>query len=211
VGVVGHTKHEGLDAEPRVQLYLPARQRQDRLGGSLDVAVRTAGDPMAVVAGVRAAVRAVDPDQPLSRVRTMEDLLESSFGQRKLSLVLLGVFAGLALLLASIGIYGVMSYSVAQRTREMGIRMALGAQRGGVLKLVVAHGMRLAMAGIVLGAAGSLALTRVLQGQLYAVRPTDPATFTAVATLLAMVALAATLLPALRATRVDPVVALREE
>ena len=141
----------------------------------------------------------------------MDKLLEASVGQRKLSMILLGVFSAIAVLLASLGIYGVMSYSVAQRSRELGIRMALGAARGRVLRLVIGQGMVLAGIGIVIGLAGAFALTRLLASQLYSITPTDPATFAGVSFLLAGIALVATLVPALRATRVDPVVALREE
>jgi ABC-type antimicrobial peptide transport system permease subunit len=137
--------------------------------------------------------------------------VDASVGQRKLSMILLGVFSGIALLLASIGIYGVMSYSVAQRTRELGIRMALGAARPRVLGLVVGQGMALAAAGVGIGLAAAFGLTRLLTTQLYGVSATDPGTFALVAALLAGVALLATLLPAMRATRVDPVVALRDE
>jgi len=132
-------------------------------------------------------------------------------GQRKLSMILLGVFSGIALLLASIGIYGVMSYSVTQRTRELGIRMALGAARSRVLALVVSQGMALALSGVAIGLLGAFGLTRFLTTQLYAVKPTDPATFVLVALVLSTTALLATLIPAMRATRVDPVVALRDE
>ncbi|MDQ6886438.1 MAG: ABC transporter permease [Gemmatimonadota bacterium] len=211
VGVVGHTKHEGLDADPRVQLYLPLDQT-GRFGvNSLAFAVRTAGDPMRYVAAVRSAIRAQDRDLPMSRIRTLDELVEQSMGQRRLSMVLLGVFAGLALLLASLGIYGVMSYSVTQRTREIGVRMALGAARGSVLGLVMRQGMALALTGVMIGLVGAFALTRLIASQLYSVTPTDPVTFAAVAALLSGIALLATFLPALRATRVDPLVALREE
>jgi ABC-type antimicrobial peptide transport system permease subunit len=141
----------------------------------------------------------------------MEQLVDASVGQRKLSMILLGVFSLIALLLASIGIYGVMSYSVAQRTRELGIRMALGAARPRVLGLVVGQGMVLASAGVVIGLAAAFGLTRLLTTQLYGVSATDPMTFVGVSALLIGVALLATLLPAMRATRVDPVVALRDE
>jgi putative ABC transport system permease protein len=210
VGVVGHTAHEGLDAERRVQLYYPYRQSGTPF---MSVAVRAApgGDPSALVPAVRRAVRAVDKDQPLAGIRTMEELLERSVGQRRLSMLLLGVFAGIALLLASVGIYGVMSYAVTQRSHELGVRMALGAARGNVLRLVMRQGMLLCAAGVVLGLLGALALTRLIAGQLYQVPATDPVTFAAVALLLTGVASVATLVPALRATRVDPVVALREE
>ena len=209
VGVVGHTMHEGLDAKPRIQLYLPYPQS----GGipSMSVAVRTSGDPLLMARPVRDAIHTVDKDMPLSNVRSMDDLLETSLGQRRLSMILLGAFSVIALLLASIGIYGVLAYSVSQRSRELGIRMALGAARGNVLRLVIGQGMALAAVGIIIGLVGAFALTRLLASQLYSVTPTDPATFTGVSLLLAGIALVATLVPAMRATRVDPVVALREE
>jgi len=214
VGVVGHTKHEGLDAKNRVQIYLPFGQvpmvRGNR-GVQLTVAVRTTRDPLSAVGDVRAAVRSVDPDVPLARIRTMEQLVSDSTGLRRLSLFLLALFAALALGLASIGIYGVMSYNVAQRTREMGIRIALGAELSSVLRLVIGQEMALAGAGIVIWALGGLVLTRVLQGQLYALRATDPGTFVLVGAIIASVALVASLFPALRATRIDPAVALRDE
>jgi putative ABC transport system permease protein len=214
VGIVGHTKHEGLDAKSRVQVYLPVSQipiGRGIRGTQLAVAVRTTRDPLASIGDVRSAVRSVDPDVPLARARVMDDLIGDSVGQRRLSLLLLALFATLALGLASIGIYGVMSYNVAQRTREMGIRIALGAERSSVLRLVIGQGMGLAGAGIAIGALGGLLLTRVLQGQLYAVRPTDPGTFVLVGAIIASVALLASLFPALRATRIDPAVALRDE
>jgi putative ABC transport system permease protein len=208
VGVVGHTKHEGLAAEPRIQYYLP--YRQDGRPG-LTVVARTSGDPERYVNAVRGVVRSVDPDQPISMVRTMDELLEQSVGQRKLSMLLLSLFSGIALLLASVGIYGVMSYSVAQRSREIGVRIALGAERRDVLRMVLRQGMRLALAGVGVGLIAALVLTRVIASQLYEVRPTDPTTFVLVASLLTAVALAANLIPALRATRVDPAVVLRDE
>jgi predicted permease len=208
VGVVGHVAHDGLDAERKVQVYRPYRQTG---ASSLTLAVRTVGDPNRSVSAIRAAVRAVDPSQPISQVQTMDELLNASVGQRRLSMVLLGVFAGIALLLASIGIYGVMSFDVARRAREMGLRMALGAERGSVLKLVMRHGMKLALIGVGIGLVGAFALTRVIASQLYGVDRTDPVTFAAVAALLLGVAVAATLIPAFRATRVDPMIALRSE
>ena len=208
VGVVGHTKQEALDAEDRVQLYFPYRQAPQ---GFMSVVMRTEVPPETVIPALRQAVQSVDRDQPLSQVRTMEELLAQSVGQRRLSMVLIGVFATVALLLASIGIYGVMSYSVAQRAHELGIRMALGAARGSVLGLVLRQGMALVLIGLAIGVAGAFALTRFLESQLFDVAPTDPATFTIVAVILASVALVATLVPAMRATRVDPLVALRQE
>jgi len=159
----------------------------------------------------REAVHSVDRNLPLSGVNPMEKLVDASVGQRKLSMILLGVFSGIAMLLASIGIYGVMSYSVTQRTRELGIRMALGAARSRVLALVVGQGMILTVSGVVIGLFAAFGLTRFLSSQLFGVGATDPFTFAAVSILLIAVSTLATLLPAMRATRVNPVVALRDE
>ncbi|MFL5616248.1 MAG: ABC transporter permease [Gemmatimonadaceae bacterium] len=209
VGVVRHTMQEGLDAKPRIQLYLPYSQAPNL--PFMSVAVRTTGDPLLMARPVRDAIHRVDKDMPMSNVKSMDDLLESSLGQRRLSMILLGAFSAIALVLASIGIYGVLSYSVTQRSRELGIRMALGAARSRVLRLVIGQGMVLAAIGIVIGLIGAFGLTRLLTSQLYSVTPTDPVTFAGVSLLLIAIALVATLVPALRATRVDPVVALREE
>jgi putative ABC transport system permease protein len=211
VGVVGHTKHEGLDADPRIQLYLPVTQNIPNGIGGLGIAVRAAGDPLRLVPALRNAIHEVDRDLPVARVRTMDDMLSASMGQRRLSMVLLVLFAAIALLLASLGIYGVMSFAVAQRTRELGVRVALGASRENVLGLVLRQGMALAAIGAVLGIAGALGLTRLMTAQLYGIHPDDPATFATVTAVLLLVAVAATLIPALRATRVDPIIALREE
>jgi putative ABC transport system permease protein len=208
VGVVGHSSQEGLDAEPRLQLYFPYAQFGTP---GLSFAVRAAGNPLALVPSLRAAVRSVDRDLPLANVRTMDDMLESSLGQRRLSMFLLGAYAAIALLLATTGIYGVMSYTVAQRQRELGIRMALGAERGGVLALVLRQGLGLALAGVGIGLAAAYGLTRLLAAQLYSVTATDPLTYGVVAAVLTAVAAVAVLVPATRATRVDPVVVLREE
>jgi putative ABC transport system permease protein len=208
VGVVGHTAHEGLDADPRLQLYLSYRQATQPF---MAVAVRTVGSPDRYVNLVRDAVRSVDSDQPISGVSNMEELLSRSVGQRRLSMLLLSLFSGIALVLASIGIYGVMSYSVTQRSRELGVRIALGADRGDVLRLVLRQGMGLALLGIGIGLAAALALTRLIESQLYGVAATDPLTFALVAGVLATTALVANLIPALRAMRMDPAVVLREE
>jgi len=208
VGVVGHAAHEGLDAEPRLQYYFPTAQTGMR---NMTVAIRTAGNPLTLLPAAREAVHSIDRSLPIATVNTMDKLVESSVGQRKLSMILLGVFSAIAMLLASIGIYGVMSYSVTQRSRELGIRMALGAARSRVLALVVGQGMALAGAGVVIGLLAAFGLTRLLTSQLFGVGATDPATFTLVSALLVAIALLATLLPAMRATRVDPVVALRDE
>ena len=208
VGVVGHTKHEGLDADARIQLYLPFAQIPQQF---MAVAVRTAGNPEGYVNQMREAVRSADPELPISAVRTMEELIEQSVGQRKLSMMLLSLFSGIALVLASIGIYGVMSYSVTQRSRELGVRIALGARRADVLRLVLRQGMSLALIGIGIGVAAALILTRLIESQLFGVRASDPLTFVVVALLLGTTALIANLVPALRAMRVDPAVVLREE
>jgi putative ABC transport system permease protein len=208
VGVVGHTKHEGLAAEPRVQYYLPYRQAGTP---AMQFAARTSGNPETYVNAVRQAVRSVDPDQPISGINTMNALIDESVGQRKLSMMLLSLFSGIALLLASVGIYGVMSYSVSQRAREIGVRIALGAERSDVLRMVLKQGMRVALTGVVLGLLIAFGLTRLMASQLYDVKPTDPVTFVLVAALLTSVALVANLVPALRATQVDPAVVLREE
>ena len=153
----------------------------------------------------------MDPEQPLSNVRSMDELISRSVGQRRLSMMLLSLFSGIALVLASVGIYGLMSYSVAQRSRELGVRIALGAERLDVLRLVLRQGMSLALTGIVIGVGAAFGLSRVIESQLYGVRATDPTTFIAVAVLLGLTALTANLIPAWRATRVDPAVVLREE
>jgi putative ABC transport system permease protein len=208
VGVVGHAAHEGLDADPRIQLYLSYRQTALPF---MALAVRTQGDPERYVNLVREAVRSVDPDQPISNIAPMDELLSRSVGQRRLSVMLLSLFSGIALVLASVGIYGVMSYSVTQRSRELGVRIALGADRAEVLRLVLRQGMGLAVAGIGIGLAAALALTRLIESQLYGITATDPATFVLVAAVLASTALLANLIPAIRATRLDPARVLREE
>jgi putative ABC transport system permease protein len=212
VGVVGHAMHEGLDAAPRPQLYLPVAQQQgDGAPSRLDIVVRTTGDPLRHVGSIRAVIRSLDRDLPIAQVTTMDALVSAAMGQRRLSTVLLGAFSALALVLATLGIYGVMSYSVTQRTRELGVRVALGATRRSVLSLVLRQGGILAGIGALLGLVGALVLTRLIAAQLYDIGATDPVTFFGVTALLLAVATAATLIPAWRATRIDPVIALREE
>jgi putative ABC transport system permease protein len=208
VGEVAHTLHAGLDDEHRVQVYFPLAQ----LGlPFLGVAVRTAGDPLAALGAVRAAVRGVDPDMPLAAVNTMDDLIAQTTGPRRFSLFLLAGFAALAAVLASIGLYGVMSYMVTQRSRELGVRLALGAGTGHVLGLVLRQGVTLALVGVGIGLAAALALTRAMRGMLFQVGASDPITFVVVPLLLVGVAVFASWLPARRATRVDPIEALRSE
>jgi putative ABC transport system permease protein len=210
VGVVGHTKHEGLDAENRVQMYHPYH-RLGFIGNGMSFAVRTAGDPTRALPAVRAAIHSLDQDVPISNVATMDANIANSMGQRKFAMMLLGLFAVMAVVLASIGIYGVMSYAVTQRSHEIGIRMALGAARQNVLRMVMGQGLLLVGAGVLIGVVGAFGLTRLIASQLFGVRPTDPTTFIVVALALIGVAALATFIPAMRATRVDPVVALRDE
>jgi putative ABC transport system permease protein len=208
VGVVADTRRNGFDREPRPESYMPLLQRSP---GWTTYVIRSASpDPTTLVTAVRNAVRGIDPDQPIFGIKTMDQVMNETTAQRRLNTILLGVFAGLALVLAAVGIFGVMNYSVTQRTHEIGIRMALGAQRSDVLKLVVGQGMILAFIGVVMGLFGAYALTRLLATMLYGVSATDPVVFAAVAGLLALVAVFACYLPALRASRVLPTVALRE-
>jgi putative ABC transport system permease protein len=166
---------------------------------------------MNIVAAVKSQVWSVDREQPLSGIQPMEEVIAGSIAPRRFNMLLLGIFAALALMLAAVGIYGVISYTVAQRTREIGVRMALGARRSDVIKLVVRQGMSLALAGMGAGLAASFALTRLMANLLFGVSPSDPLTFGVIASLLGSVALLACYLPARRATRVDPLVALRSE
>ncbi len=208
IGVVAHTKHEALDAQPRIQMYLPYQQFSGR---QATVLVRTAGEPMAMTNAVRSAIQEVDRDMPLARVQSMETMINNSTAQRRLYTTFLIAFSIVAMVLASIGIYGVMSYTVAQRSQELGIRMALGAARNKVLGLVMWQGMALAVLGVAIGILGALFLSGTIRTMLYEIDPRDPPTFGIVALILTLVALVATLVPALRATRVDPVTALRKD
>jgi putative ABC transport system permease protein len=208
VGVVEHTMHEGLDGDRRVQMYLPIAQNPVSFQ---TFAVRTTGDPLAMVTQIKDALKRLDPDLPISAIHTMEELIEGSTGSRRFSMVLLGIFSSLAALLAAIGLYGVMSFTVTQRSKELGVRLALGAHSGDVLRLVLRQGMVLVAIGVGLGLLAALSLTRVLRTMLFNVSTTDPLTFGLIALLLVAVTLIATWLPARRATRVDPVVVLRDE
>ncbi|HEV2664259.1 MAG TPA: ABC transporter permease, partial [Blastocatellia bacterium] len=213
VGVVGDVKQYGLDQPTPMQTYEPYVQQppSSQALSSMTLVVRTSGDPTNFTAAIRNAVLQVDKEQPLSNVRTLDQLLSTSIAQRRFSMLLLGVFAAVALVLAAVGIYGVLNYAVTQRMREIGIRMALGAGQRDVLKLVVSHGMLLTLLGVAAGLAGAFALTRLLTTLLFGVSPTDPLTFAVIALLLALVALLACWIPARRATRVDPIVTLRSE
>ncbi|HEV8375499.1 MAG TPA: ABC transporter permease, partial [Candidatus Polarisedimenticolia bacterium] len=208
VGVVGDVRHDGLDLPVMPAVYVPYLQAPD---WGMTLVVRSLGDPLSLVGAVRAQVYVVDRNQPLSRIRTMEQLVGESVGPRRLSMLLLGGFAALALFLAAIGIYGVLAYSVTQRIHEIGIRMALGARRGDVLRLVVGQGLKLVVAGVVLGLAAAVPLARLLSGMLFGVSVTDPWTFAGIPVVLCAVALIACYLPARRAANVDPLAALRVE
>jgi putative ABC transport system permease protein len=207
VGVVGNAREVG-DKVPRPRIYLPYAQTS---GAYMTLLVHTAGDPRNWVAAVRAQVASVDKDQPPHDLMTLEELRSKSLTPRRVNMLLVGAFAALGLILASVGIYGVVSYSVSQRTHEIGVRMALGAERDDVLKAMLWQGLRSVLIGTATGVAASLAVTRFLQTLLYDVKPTDPATFVAVGLLLAGVALLACYIPARRATKVDPMAALRYE
>jgi putative ABC transport system permease protein len=208
VGVVGDTKLYGLANPARLEVYLPFRQEPQT---NMYLVLRSAVDPASLTSAVRAAVATIDKDQPVFNVTTMRQLVDDSVSTPHLTLVLLGLFSGLALVLAAIGIYGVISYSVQQRTHEIGIRMALGAQRSNVLRLVVTEGVKLAAFGIAIGVTAALGLMRLLTSLLFGVRTNDPLTFAAAAVVLLLVAVAACYLPARRAIAVDPMVALRYE
>jgi ABC-type antimicrobial peptide transport system permease subunit len=177
----------------------------------MTVVLRTELKPQTLTGAVREAVESVDKNQPLSDARTMDDIVSSSVAPRRFKMLLLGLFALLALVLAAVGIYGVIAYSCSQRTHEFGIRMALGAKPGDILKSVIRQGFRLALIGVGIGVVGAFALTRFIASLLYGVKPTDPVTFTAVTLLLIGVTVLASYFPARRATKVDPVVALRDE
>jgi len=205
VGVVADI-HQALEVDPWPGVFRPFDQNPF---AASSFAVRTAGDPLQFVHAVSDQVRAIDPDQPASEFKTMEDLMEAEGGQRRVILTLLGCFAGAALLLAVIGIYGVIAYSVAQRTQEVGIRRALGARHMDILRLVVGQGLALTLAGVALGIGGALALTRVMASLLFQTSTTDPAAFAGIAILFVIVALVASYIPARRATRIDPMSALR--
>ena len=219
VGVVGHVKQWGLDADPKgaieAQFFYPFMQLPEKLmplvAKAVAVVLRTEGDPTAVAGQVRQTVKEIDPREVVYNVQTMDEVVANSYAARRLAMILLGLFALLALALASVGIYGVISCLVGQRTQEIGIRMALGAQRRDILRLVVGEGAKMATVGAAIGIAASLTLTRLMVKQLFGVSAHDPLTYASVAVLLMLVAIAACYVPARRAVRVDPMMSLRRE
>jgi predicted permease len=208
VGVVGDIKRKGLTADTEPQYYLPYAQA---LITNPYITIRTKGDPAALQEPLRAAVREMDKSVPVYQVSTLEDYLSTSTAQPRFQTFLLACFAGIALLLAAIGLYGLLSYMVAQRTLEIGLRMALGAERVDVLYMIVRRGLALAVLGLGAGLMISAMLTRLLSGMLYGIRPSDPLTFAAMTGLLLVVSLAASIVPAYRAARLDPIKTLREQ
>jgi predicted lysophospholipase L1 biosynthesis ABC-type transport system permease subunit len=207
VGVVGRIKQDGLDADSRMAYYRAHRQSPSR---GLNVVVRSQTDPRGLASAVTREIRDLDPDLPVYNLRTMGDRVDESLARRRFAMLLLALFAAVALGLASVGVYGVIAYLVSQGTRELAVRMALGASPLGILVLVLRHGVSMAVAGIAIGLGGALALTRFMRSLLFGIEPADPLTFGAIALVLAVVALVASYVPARAARRVDPLVALRE-
>jgi predicted permease len=219
VGVVGHVNQWGLDSDDtqqlRAEVYIPCMQMPDAyiamVPSGMGVVVRAANNTAGLLDSIRSSSQQMSGQQVLFGAQTMDQIIADSLAARRFSMILLGIFAALALLLSSVGIYGVISYLVGQRTQEIGIRVALGARRWDVLRLVLSHSVQMAVLGVFIGVAASLALTRLMDKMLYGVSATDPVTFFAVAIILTCVALAASYIPARRAMRVDPIVALRYE
>ena len=209
VGVVKDVRQNDFVAEPKMQMYMP--HSQVRFFPANALVVRTKVEPLSVAPSIRNQIWGIDKDQPVSDIRTMDDIVASAVARQRFSMLLLGVFAGLALVLAAVGIYGVMSYSVAQRTREIGIRMALGAQRSDVLKMTVGQGLKLVGVGVVIGLIAAVIVTRVMSSLLFGISATDPMTFLSITFVLVGVSILASYIPALRATRIDPMLALRYE
>ncbi|MBZ5538652.1 MAG: ABC transporter permease, partial [Acidobacteriia bacterium] len=208
VGIVGAVRDTGFDQQPRPTIYFPYLQSPDQ---TMSMVVRTSAKPGVILPVIKTAIWSVDKNQPVFDVKTMDDIVSGVVSAQRVAFILLGIFAIVALALAAVGIYGVTSYSVSQRTQEIGIRMALGAGKDDVLRLVVGRGLALTLAGVGVGAATALVLTRFLSSILYAVRPNDPLTYLLVTIVLGLVALLACYVPARRAMRVDPMVALRYE
>jgi predicted permease len=209
IGVVKDVRQNDFIAQPKMQMYFAHRQLKDLAANAL--IVRTSVEPMSLASSIRNAIWAVDKDQTVADIDTMDHIVSEAIARQRFSMLLLGIFAGLALVLAAVGIYGVMSYSVAQRTHEIGIRMALGARRADVLQMTIKQGLKLVGAGMILGLAAAFLLTRVLESLLFGISATDPVTFFGISLVLLAVAILASYLPALRATKVDPIIALRAQ
>jgi putative ABC transport system permease protein len=208
VGVVGHVKQYGLDGKTKVQYYFPLTQRPQR---QMNIVVRSTVEPTSLVGALTNAIRSVDSDQPIFNIRTMEQVVSNSVATKRFATAMLSIFSAVALVLAAVGLYGVISYSVTQRTHEIGIRMALGARSIDVVGMVMGNAAMLTGTGVVIGLAAAFALTRLIAGLLFSVGATDAMTFTAVPLLLCAVGLLASYIPARRATKVDPMIALRYE
>jgi ABC-type antimicrobial peptide transport system permease subunit len=209
VGVVGAVKHgNALESDTKGQFYLSYRQLSipDTM-----IVVRTSVPPMSLAQTLPQIVFGIDPSQPLEEVRTMDDVVDEYVAQPRFNMLLIAIFGGLALTLAAVGVYGVMAYSVTQRTHEIGVRMALGAQRGDVMRMILIQALQFAVIGLAVGLFGAFAATRAVSSLLFGVRPADPSTFLGITFVLMLVTIFAGLVPALRATRVDPLVALRYE
>lgn len=219
VGVVGHVTHWGLDTDSQAnikyQMYLPIRQIPDPFVGAvasnITMVARTQKEPRSMAEEVKRRIQEIDKDQPVTNVLTMEEIVSASMAQRNFALLLLGIFGGVAMMLAATGVYGVMSYMVTQRSHEMGIRLSLGATAGGIVRLVTGNGLKLAALGVGIGLVAAFVVTRWMAGLLFGVSATDPLTFAAIAIVLVLVALVACYVPARRASKVDPMVALRYE
>jgi putative ABC transport system permease protein len=209
IGIVKDVRQNDLIAPPKMQMYFSFRQLKNIAANAL--VVRTTVEPISLAGSVRNAIWSVDKDQAVANIDTMDHIVAKAVARQRFSMLLLGVFAAVALLLASVGIYGVMSYSVAQRTREIGIRMALGARRADVLQMTVGQGLKLVGAGMILGLGAAFLLTRVMATLLYGISATDPLTFIGISVVLLAVAVLASYVPALRATKVDPIIALRAQ
>ncbi|HKO60922.1 MAG TPA: ABC transporter permease [Pyrinomonadaceae bacterium] len=209
VGIAGDVRQMGVDEPVKAEMYFPYQQlAYESFYAPRDLAVRTSVDPLSLVTAIRNEIHQVDPNQPVSNVQTMADVLGAETASRELGMTLLTVFAGVALLLSTLGIYGVLAYFVVQHTQEIGVRMALGAQRGDILRMILKKGMSLTLIGVAIGLAGAFALTRLMANLLYGVSTTDPITYAGLALLLSVVAFVACYIPARRATKVDPLVAL---
>jgi len=208
VGIVGNLKHRRLDVAPKPELYFPYSQYP---GTFMTLVVRTALEPVNAISAIRNQVLSLDPDQPIFDIKTMDERLSSSVAVNRFVMLLIGAFAGLATILAAVGIYGVIAYTVSQRTHEIGVRMALGASAHDVVGLVMARGFKLVVSGMGIGIAGALALSRVMESLMFEVSTTDPMMFAIISAVLAAVAMLSCFMPAYKAVRIDPMIALRYE